>query len=125
MDELIARIAALSGTDVPRTESAVRIILNFLHQQGPAETVERLAAQMGASDYLTGRSGGGGLFGRIGGLFGAGGAMAAFSALSAEGLDLEAIQRLTQAFVTVAREEVGDETVDGILAAIPGLAQFV
>ncbi len=125
MDEIVARIAESAGLDVERTDRAVRIVLNFLHKDGPTETVERLAAELGATDYLTGAKSGGGLMGRIGGLFGAGGAMAAFSALSAEGLDLGQIQRLTASFVAIARERVGDETVDQILADIPGLKQFV
>lgn len=126
MDEIIARIAGESGVDVGKSDRAVRIILNFLHKDGPTETVERLASELGASDYLTGSApSGGGLLGKIGGLFGAGGAMAAFSALSAEGLDLDQIQKLTSSFITIARERVGDETVNSILSSIPGLSQFV
>lgn len=125
MDEIIARIAGESGVDIGKSDRAVRIILNFLHKDGPTETVEQLASELGASAYLTGSAPSGGLLGKIGGLFGAGGAMAAFSALSAEGLDLEQIQKLTSSFVAIARERVGDETVDSILSSIPGLSQFV
>ncbi|BBE72104.1 DUF2267 domain-containing protein [Oharaeibacter diazotrophicus] len=125
MEEVIARIADAAGVETAKADRAVRIILNFLHEDGPGEKVERIAAELGMTAYLDGAGPKRGLLAKVGGLFGAGGAMAAYGALTAEGLDLPEIQRLVGAFVAIAREKVGSDTVDEVVAAIPGLAQFV
>jgi hypothetical protein len=125
MDELIRRITAEVGVTPETADTALRVILNFLHTDGPAETVERLAAQMGASDYLAGPAPKTSLLGSIGGMFGGGGAMAAFSALSGAGLDMDQIQRLVQVFIGFARERVDPAVVDEVIASIPGLDRLL
>ncbi len=126
MDELIERIVREVGVDAATATSALRVIFNFLHTDGPAETVERIARETGASELLERpETTAGGLLGRLGGLFGGGGAMAAFSALSALGLDMDQIQRLVQSFIGFAREKVGDEQVDEVIASIPGLDKLL
>jgi hypothetical protein len=127
MDELVGRIAAAVGITPETAEAAVRVILAFLHTDGPADRVEALARQMGAEEALRTVEAPkrGGLLGMIGGLTGGGGAMAAFSALSALGLDMDQIQRLVQAFVDHAREKADPATVDEVIAAIPGLDRLL
>lgn len=125
MDELVGRIAGEVGIDAATAETALRVILNFLHSEGPSATVERLAAELGASSLLEDGAPSGGLMGRLGGMFGGGGAMAAFSALSAAGLDMDQIQTLVQSFIAYAREKVGDATVDEVIASIPGLERLL
>jgi hypothetical protein len=125
MDDLIARIAGDVGIDPATAETALRVVLRFLHTDGPSATVERLAAEMGASEALEGPVQRGGLMGAVGGMFGGGGAMAAFSALSAAGLDMDQIQRLVQSVIGFARERVDDATVDEVIGSIPGLERLL
>jgi hypothetical protein len=124
MKDVIDRVAAEAGISTEQADGAIRIILNFLYTDGPSAKVAELADRLGAADYLSAAPAKAGLLGRIGGMFGAGGAMAAFSALSAEGLDLSQIQGVTGSIVGIARETVGGEAVDEIVASIPGLDKF-
>lgn len=124
-DELIGRITAEVGLPPDVAATAVRIVLNFLHAEGPSATVERIAGELGAGEMLGAPAAGKGLLGAIGGLFGGGGAMAAFSALTSAGLDIDQIQRLTRTFVTYAEEKVGPEPIGEVLDAIPALRQFL
>ena len=126
MDELIDRIAGETGIERDTADTAIRVILRFLHSDGPSETVERLAREMGAAEALDiSAAWPGGLLGSLGGLFAGGGAMAAFSALSACGLDMDQIQHLVQSFIGFAREKVGDDTVDEVIDTIPGLDRLL
>lgn len=127
MDELVSRIAAAVGITTETADRAVRIILAFLHADGPSALVEDLARQMGAADALAGAEApkAGGLMGMLGSLTGGGGAMAAFSSLTALGLDMDQIQRLVQTFVDFAREKADPATVDAVIAAIPGLDRLL
>lgn len=126
MDELVARVADALGVPAATADEAVRVVLRFLHADGPRETVERLARELGAADVLADPvPAPGGLLARLGGLMGGGGAMAAFSALTAVGLDMDQIQTLVSTFIAYAREKVGDATVDEVIAGIPGLERLL
>jgi hypothetical protein len=125
MQDVVETLAGRTGISGDQAEGAIRIVLNFLHTDGPAETVERLAAELGVADYLgTPAKAGGGLIGALGGLFG-GGAMAAFGELQALGLDFDQIQLVVRDLIGIGREKVGDAEVDRILDAIPGLARLI
>jgi hypothetical protein len=123
MNDLVDRVATAAGITAEQADSAVRIILSFLHAEGPADKVADVAARLGVADHIAAPAKGG-MLGRIGGLFGAGGAMAAFSALSATGLDLGQIQTVVHTVIGAAKETVGAGPVDEIVAAIPGLDRF-
>lgn len=126
MEELVARVATALGVPTETAEEAVRVVLRFLYADGPRDTVERLARELGASDVLADPSPApGGLLARLGGLMGGGGAMAAFSALTSVGLDMDQIQTLVSTFIAYAREKVGDATVDEVIAGIPGLERLL
>ena len=122
MEELIQRIVANVGVDASVAKSAVSVILSFLHAEGPSEKVEQLAAQIG----------GGELFGKAngssdampGGVMG-GGVMAVLGELQGLGLDMGEIQGVTQETISFAKERGGDDLVNEIVSAIPGLGQFV
>jgi hypothetical protein len=62
---------------------------------------------------------GGGMSSLMGGVMGAG--MRMMNA----GLSMGQVQDLTRQFIALVREKVGEDEVGGIVAAIPGLAQFV
>jgi hypothetical protein len=122
MHEIITRITSETGLDAGVADAALRTVLDFLRKDGPTERVDALVATLGLEEFGTGARGGGWL-GSVGGFLG-GGAMAAFSALTGLGLDLDQIQALVRSVLGYARERAGDETVDEIIAAIPGLSQL-
>ncbi len=59
-----------------------------------------------------------------GGMGGMMGAMAAFNALQSAGLGMGEIQGVTRQLVAYAKQHAGDELVDEVVGAIPGLSQF-
>jgi hypothetical protein len=124
MDELIARLVADVGIDRATAEKAVGIILEFLVKEGPADKVQPLLAKLpGAESVMqkaAGESDSGGMMGgAMGGVMGAG--MRMMSA----GLSMGQVQSVTRAVIAYTREKAGEDAVGEIVAAIPGLAQFV
>ena len=122
MEELIARIVANVGIDEAKARQAVEVVMSFLHAEGPSDKVQALAGKIeGAAGYIgewnQDRGGLGGLMG--------GGAMAAMTKLQGLGLGIGEIQGVTQETVAFAKEKGGDDLVDEIVGAIPGLSQFV
>jgi len=124
MDELIARLVADIGIDRATAEKAVGIILDFLVKEGPADKVQPLLAKLPGAEALMQRTAGendaGGMMaGAMGGIMGAG--MRMMSA----GLSMGQVQSVTRAVIAYTREKAGEDAVGEIVAAIPGLAQFV
>ncbi len=121
MDELIGRLVADIGIDRAAAEKAVGIILEFLVKEGPADKVQPLLAKLPGAEALIQKAAGegGGLGGIMGGVMGAG--MKMMSA----GLSMGQVQSVTRAVIAYTREKAGEDAVGEIVAAIPGLAQFV
>ncbi len=122
MDELIGRLVADIGMDRAAAETAVGIILDFLVKEGPADKVQPLLAKLPGADALIQKAasaGGGGLGGAMGGVMGAG------MRLMSAGLSMGQVQSVTRAVIAYTREKAGEDAVGEIVAAIPGLAQFV
>jgi hypothetical protein len=121
MDELIGRLVADIGIDRAAAEKAVGIILEFLVKEGPADKVQPLLAKLPGAEALIQKAAGegGGLGGMMGGVMGAG--MKMMSA----GLSMGQVQNVTRAVIAYTREKAGEDAVGEIVAAIPGLAQFV
>jgi hypothetical protein len=122
MDELIGRIVTNVGIERPVAERAVGIILDFLANEGPADKVPRLLARLpGAAEAVAAArsEAGGGVFGGMGGIMGVG------SRLMSAGLGMGEIQGVTREILSHAREKAGDEDLDIIIDAIPGLRKFV
>ena len=124
MDELIKRIADHVGIDETVASQAVGIILNFLRKEGPDDAIAQLFAQLpGAlamAEQAEGQSGGGGFLGAFGG-----GVMAVMGKLQGLGLGMGEIQSVTKEVVGFAREKAGDDAVNAVISAIPGVSQFV
>ena len=118
MDELIGRLVADIGLDRAAAEKAVGIILEFLVKEGPADKVQPLLAKLPGAEALIASAGndGGGM---MGGVMGAG--MRMMSA----GLSMGQVQSVARAVLAFAREKVGEDAVGEMVAAIPGLSQFV
>jgi len=122
MDELVDLVAGNVGIDRPVAERAVGIILDFLASEGPPDTVQALLGRLpGAAEAVASAraEGGGGLFAGAGGIMGVG------SRLMSVGLDMGEIQGVTRELIAYAREKAGDRDVNAIVAAIPGLSQFI
>src|SRR5580692_3994216 len=122
MDELVGRIVSNVGIERPIAERAVGIILDFLATEGPADKVQALVGRLpGAAEAIAAAraEGGGGLFGGMGGIMGVG------SRLMSAGLGMGEIQGVTHELIAYAREKAGDEDLNGIVDAIPGLSQFI
>jgi len=117
MDELIERLIAETGLDRATAEKAVGIIFEFLLKEGPANKTRQLLVMLPGADALVARVAGTG--GGMGGIMGAG--MRMMSA----GLSMDQAQRVAKAVLAFTREKAGVEAVGEVLAAIPGLAQFV
>ena len=122
MDELIARIVGNVGIERPVAERAVGIILDFLATEGTADKVHALIERLpGAAEAIeaTRAEGGGGLFAGVGGIMGVG------SRLMSAGMGMGEIQGVTHELIAYAREKAGEEDLNGIVDAIPGLSQFI
>jgi hypothetical protein len=120
MDELIGRIVTNVGIERPVAERAVGIIFDFLATDGPADKVTRLLERLpGATDAVAAAraEAGGGVLGGMGGIVG--------SRLMSAGLGMSEIRGVTRELLSYAREKNGDEDLDGIIDAIPGLRNFV
>ena len=122
MDELVDRIVAKVGVDRTVAEKAVGIIFDFLSKEGPADKVHALLDHLpGANEAIAVARAGdtGGIFGGMGGV------MVVGSRLMSAGLGMGEIQGVTRELIAYAREKAGDEAVGEIVAAIPGLSQFI
>lgn len=120
MDELIGRLVANVGIDRPTAEKAVGIILDFLRKEGPTDKVQALIDQLpGAEAAIEAQKDAGG------GMFAMGGVMGVGSKLMAAGLSMGQVQSVTRELIGFAREKAGEDNVNEIVAAIPGLSQFV
>ena len=119
-NELIERLVAKTGIERPVAQKAVGIILAFLVNEGPAEKVQDLIAQMPGADALLQSAQGEsyGFFGSMSGIMGAG------SRLMGTGLSMGQVQSVAEEMLAYTREKVGEDKVGKIMRAIPGLGQF-
>ena len=89
-------------------------------KEGPAAEVQKLlAAFPGAEEAIAQVKGGGFLSGLMGGVMGLG------SQLMGAGLGMGEISGVAKETIRFAKEKAGDEPVDAVIGAIPGLGQFV
>ncbi len=120
MDELIGRLAAKAGIDDAVAEKTIGIILGFLRNEGPSETVQALIDEIpGAETAISASNNGGGL-GRLMG----GGLMALGTKLMGLGLGISEIQNAARELFRFGRDKIGADRMDEIIAGTPGLSQF-
>jgi hypothetical protein len=117
MDELIGRLVSDVGVDRAAAETAVGIILDFLAKEGPAVKIQLLLAKLPGAEALQKKADAGGS--------GMGGVMGAGMSMMSAGLRMGQVQHVTREFIAFAREKVGEDAVGEIVAAIPGLSQFI
>jgi hypothetical protein len=118
MDELIGRLVAETGIDRTAAEKAVGIILDFLVKEGPPDKIQPLLAKLPGAEALIAKAAGG-----MGGLMG--GVMGAGMRMMSAGLSMGQVQSVTRTVIAFTREKAGEDAVGEIVAAIPGLVQFV
>ncbi|GAB6843286.1 hypothetical protein HNR00_002212 [Methylorubrum rhodinum] len=129
MEELIARVTNRTGLDAATATTAIGHILAFLQKEGPATEVSKMLAALPGSEtaiaQANAQDSGGGLMGMLGGMMGGGGVMALGQKLISAGVPMNQMQPLGQELFAYGRETVGEDTMGPIVAAIPGLSQFV
>lgn len=124
MDELIAKAGAAAGLDTETAAKSIGLILAFLQKEGPAQEVgEIIAAVPGAADLVAASqsSSGGGMSGMLPG----GGLMHLAGQLTGLGLGMDQMRAVGHEVFAFAREQLGEDKVGTIIAAVPGLAGFV
>jgi hypothetical protein len=125
MDELIARIAAASGSEPEVARKAVGVILDFLRKEGPQAEVDELFASVpGAAEAAAAAADSSGALSSLAGMMG-GGLMGLAARLTALGLGMGQMQATGKEVFSFVREKAGDERVGQVAAAIPGLSQFL
>lgn len=126
MEELIGRVTAAAGIPAVQAERAINLVFAFLKKEAPEPFTElehympeaEAAAAAGAAD----KPDGGGLMGMMSG---GGGLMGLAGRLTGIGLGTSEMSTVGKEIFAFAREKAGDERVDEVAAAIPGLSQFI
>jgi len=120
MDELVGKLAVKAGIDGAVAEKTIGIILDFLRNEGPPETVQALIDRIPGAEgaIATARSGGG-----LNRLMG-GGLMAVGTRLMGLGLGIAEIQKIARELFAFGRDAIGAERMGAIIAGTPGLSQF-
>lgn len=129
MNELVTRIAANVGLEPDVAEKSLGMMLGFLQREADDGPVARMIEAIpGAASLVANHNGEGAGSGLLGGLMsaiGGGGIMGLGQQLMAQGLGMGEISALAKETIAAAREYAGDETVDQVVASVPGLSQFV
>ncbi|MGH6874778.1 MAG: DUF2780 domain-containing protein [Aestuariivirgaceae bacterium] len=127
MQELVARIADVTGLDPAKAETGLGIILSLIRNHGAPEKVAALFEKLPGAEALAARqtkAKAGGLFGKLGGgLMGA--PLLAVSQLQAAGLSMAQIRLLGSEVLEYAREKAGDRLVREAAGSIPGLSGYL
>jgi hypothetical protein len=124
MSEIVNQIAAATGIDPELAEKALGMMLGFLEKDGDDGAVQKMIAAIpGAAELISEHAGDGG-GGFLGALTG-GGIMGLGQQLMGAGLGMGEITALARQTITVAKQYAGEETVDQVVASIPGLGQFI
>jgi hypothetical protein len=127
MEDLIQRISAAAGIEPDQAARASGLILQFLQKEGPpaeiAKVMEKIPGAQALIDQVAPAAGSGSLLGGIMGM--GGGLMGLAGQLTDAGLGMSQMQAVGQEVFAYAREKAGEDLVGEIVAAIPGLGQFV
>ena len=119
MDELIGRLATNAGIDSAVAEKTVGIILGFLRNEGPSDSVQTLIDRIPGAEAVIAASQGGGLSRLMGG-----GLMAVGTRLMGLGLGMSDIQKVARELFRFGRDKIGADQMGKIIAGTPGLSQF-
>ncbi|MEJ0012313.1 MAG: DUF2267 domain-containing protein [Bauldia sp.] len=114
METIVEDVAAAAGVDHAEAEKAIGIIVSFIAREAPADKVAALFDKLPGARTLADAhpNGGDGLLG-------------VFNDLAGAGLGMNELQAVVTTFVKIAKADAGDAPVDAVIAAIPGLSQFI
>jgi hypothetical protein len=127
MQELVARIADVTGLDRAKAETGLSIILSLIKNHGAPDKVAALFDKLPGADALVAgqaRAKAGGLIGKLGGGL-MGGPLVAVSQLQAAGFSMAQIKALGSEVLHYAREKAGDRLVREAAGSIPGLSGYL
>lgn len=120
MNELVGQLAVKAGIDIVVAEKTIGIILGFLRNEGPSDTVQALIDTIpGAESAIAASSTSGGLETLMGG-----GLMALGSKLMGLGLGVGEIQNIARELFRFGRDKIGADRMGEIIVGTPGLRQF-
>lgn len=129
MSEIVTQVADRVGIAPDQAEKALGMMLGFLQREADDAPVAKMIESIPGAPELVARfnsegQGGGGLLGGLMSAIGGGGIMGLGQQLMSQGLGMGEISALAKATISIAREHAGDETVDQVIASVPGLSQF-
>jgi hypothetical protein len=120
MDQLVGELAAKAGIDGAVAEKTIGIMLDYLRNEGPPETVQALIDGIpGAEAAIAAARSGSGLSRLMGG-----GLMAVGTRLMGLGLAITDIQKIARELFAFGRDKIGADRMGAIIAGTPGLSQF-
>lgn len=120
MEELVGRLATKASIDSVVAEKTIGIVLGFLRNEGPTDTVQALIDQIpGAEAAIAANSGSGGLSRFMGG-----GLMALGTRLMSLGLGMGEIQNVARELFRFGRDKIGADKMGEIISGTPGLSKF-
>jgi hypothetical protein len=114
METIVEDIAAATGVDRAEAEKAIGIIVGFIAREAPADKVEALFEKLPGARLLADANPGSG-----------DGLLGVFNDLASAGLGINEMQAVVLTFVKIAKADAGAAPVDEVVAAIPGLSQFL
>jgi len=120
MDQLVGELAAKAGIDGAVAEKTIGIMLDYLRNEGPPETVQALIDGIpGAEAAIAAARNGSGLSRLMGG-----GLMAVGTRLMGLGLAITDIQKIARELFAFGRDKIGADRMGELIAGTPGLNQF-
>ncbi len=118
MDELIERIERKAGLSPEAARKSIATILTYLDKNAPRQRMVELYAAVPGAEALVGK--------RRGGIFGMfnSGLAGIYTQLAAAGFSQEQMQMAGEEVVAFAREKVGHDAVEDLIAKTPGIRQL-
>jgi hypothetical protein len=120
MDQLVGELAAKAGIDGAVAEKAIGIMLDYLRNEGPPETVQALIDGIPSAEAAIAAARNGSGLSRLMG----GGLMAVGTRLMGLGLAITDIQKIARELFAFGRDKIGADRMGAIIAGTPGLSQF-
>jgi hypothetical protein len=118
MDELVDALAAKAGIDDAIAAKTAGIMLDYLRNEGPPDTVQALIDGIpGTEAAIAAAREGTGLSRLMGG-----GLMAVGTRLMGLGLAMTDIQKLARELFAFGRDKIGADRMGAIIAGTPGLS---
>ena len=115
MEELVRQISDETGIAADTVRPALILVFKYLDRDAPQDKVEKLfdavpgaREAMAASKAKAPTS-----------------SLGAFMALNGIGMGMGDLKPFARTFLKIARERTGADTIDGLVAAVPGLGSVV